>query len=219
MVSKITVLVLLSCMIMEIATINGFVIRYVHKSLKTGRSNSKLSPSISFSPHNQDVFKLPWRRFSHGMHTVSDAVSVTSLSSWQLTTLIVCIAAILGLSSQKLINSMLEGEQGLTAFLKDGKGFNKSSFKPLSQQSTVERPLVDSDPLPWLKLPRLSFVEVAGQEITNNNEELDLIHQLDSMREKMKRETESGENEKASVTMMELNALMKKNGFEYIKDT
>lgn len=63
---------------------------------------------------------------------------------------------------------MLSGDQGLAAFLKDGTGFQKSAFKerkPNPFGKNENAPLGSSkDPLPWLKLPTLDFVEVKGQE-------------------------------------------------------
>eukprot|EP00429_Kryptoperidinium_foliaceum_P039094 CAMPEP_0176178424 /NCGR_PEP_ID=MMETSP0120_2-20121206/91422_1 /TAXON_ID=160619 /ORGANISM="Kryptoperidinium foliaceum, Strain CCMP 1326" /LENGTH=59 /DNA_ID=CAMNT_0017516577 /DNA_START=1 /DNA_END=177 /DNA_ORIENTATION=- len=53
---------------------------------------------------------------------------------------------------------MLEGDQGLGAFLKDGSGYNKSGFQNIQGSKGKS-----SDPLPWLKLPQLDFVEVSGQ--------------------------------------------------------
>ena len=53
---------------------------------------------------------------------------------------------------------MLKGERGLGAFLSDGSGFKKSGFRPLDGAD------MKTDPLPWLKLPELDFVDVAGQE-------------------------------------------------------
>ena len=84
---------------------------------------------------------------------------------------VVIVAVILAFSAQTWINSLVGGDQGLGAFLSDGSGFNKSGFKPRRRPITDEReiegdptkPLGGSDPLPWLKLPELDFVDVAGQ--------------------------------------------------------
>ena len=69
---------------------------------------------------------------------------------------------------------MLEGDQGLGAFLKDGKGYNKSGYRPATNtrsngdndndNNNNNNNDDNNDPLPWLKLPRLDFVEVAGQQ-------------------------------------------------------
>eukprot|EP00594_Rhizosolenia_setigera_P008486 CAMPEP_0178963314 /NCGR_PEP_ID=MMETSP0789-20121207/14946_1 /TAXON_ID=3005 /ORGANISM="Rhizosolenia setigera, Strain CCMP 1694" /LENGTH=138 /DNA_ID=CAMNT_0020647751 /DNA_START=65 /DNA_END=484 /DNA_ORIENTATION=+ len=84
------------------------------------------------------------------------------------TILIVSIAITLLVASQTFINTMLKGDQGLSAFLSDGSGFNKSGYRPRSRTKDDQRkdgaPLSGEDPLPWLKLPELDFVEVKGQE-------------------------------------------------------
>ncbi|VEU35716.1 unnamed protein product [Pseudo-nitzschia multistriata] len=74
--------------------------------------------------------------------------------------LIATVALVLLISAQSFINKMLEGDQGLGAFLSDGSGFNRSGFRPSNRGDDGGK---DKDPLPWLKLPRLDFVEVAGQ--------------------------------------------------------
>ena len=80
---------------------------------------------------------------------------------------IAIIAILLLIAAQSFINQMLEGDQGLGAFLKDGKGYNKSGYRPAtSTRSNGDNINNDdnNDPLPWLKLPRFDFVEVAGQQ-------------------------------------------------------
>ena len=77
---------------------------------------------------------------------------------------ITIVALTIGVAAQTFINKMLEGDQGLGAFLSDGTGFNKSGYRPSSSsKGNNSRSTVDKDPLPWLKLPQLDFVEVAGQ--------------------------------------------------------
>jgi predicted DNA-binding protein (UPF0251 family) len=63
----------------------------------------------------------------------------------------------------------------LGSYLSDGSGYNKSKFKPIlpSNGATTttttqkkyndDRAVQGDDPLPWLRLPNLDFVEVAGQ--------------------------------------------------------
>ena len=78
-----------------------------------------------------------------------------------MTPIIVSIVAIVLLvGAQSFINTMLKGDQGLGAFLEDGSGYNKSGFK----QQSVKQQDDTKDPLPWLKLPQLDYVDVAGQE-------------------------------------------------------
>ena len=137
--------------------------------------------------------------------------------------LIILAAAILGISSQSLINSMLKGDQGLSAFLSDGKGYNNSKFQERRRNDKGKdgAPLGNgdssSDPLPWLKLPRLSFVDVAGQEKLPESEEI-VAQNLQTLAMRGKQELDAGEKEKAAKTMEELNALMEDYGFEYTKN-
>jgi hypothetical protein len=79
---------------------------------------------------------------------------------------IAIIAIALLIAAQSFINQMLEGDQGLGAFLKDGSGYNKSGYRPATntRSSGDNNGNDNNDPLPWLKLPRLDFVEVAGQQ-------------------------------------------------------
>jgi hypothetical protein len=71
------------------------------------------------------------------------------------------LALTLGVAANGWIQKLLQGDQGLGSYLSDGSGFQKSGFR--SVRSSDER-AVSSDPLPWLQLPELDFVEVAGQE-------------------------------------------------------
>lgn len=76
---------------------------------------------------------------------------------------VILVAIVLGVLSQVLINSMLKGDQGLSAFLSDGKGYGKSRFRPYNKGKDYPK----EDPLPWLKLPKFSYVEVKGQDTDN----------------------------------------------------
>lgn len=128
------------------------------------------------------------------------------------TVFIVLSAAVIGVLIQTFINTMLRGDEGLSAYLSDGNGFNKSKFKPPGKKRK------ESDPLPWLKLPKLDFVEVAGQ--TGNEEEMELliVKRLESLSAKMSEEINADERDKAVSTMNELNELMNEHGFEYKAD-
>lgn len=106
---------------------------------------------------------------------------------------------------------MLEGDQGLGAFLKDGSGYNKSGFRKAAGKT--ER---GEDPLPWLKLPQLDFVEVAGQP--NRQQDQALLEQLESLRGQMNEQLEQGKVLEATTLRNELEALMKDAGIEYNVD-
>ena len=151
--------------------------------------------------------------------------------------LVVLVAALLAFSAQSWINSLLGGEQGLGAFLSDGSGFNKSGFKqrrrPRNEYGVIPgdatKPLGGSDPLPWLKLPELDFVDVAGQTKTpkkmqqSAREKISAIERnqsgvilrLDSLREQMKTEVGRGNLDAAKIIEIELERLMKDEGYDF----
>jgi hypothetical protein len=93
----------------------------------------------------------------------------SSLDTPELPNLLVpAVAFLLLVASQLFINQMLSGDQGLGAYLKDGRGVGRSSFRPLSLEDKSRA--VSNDPLPWLKLPKLDYVQVAGQEEDASND-------------------------------------------------
>jgi hypothetical protein len=117
--------------------------------------------------------------------------------------LAVAVAIVVGVAAQTFINTMLQGEQGLGAFLKDGRGYNGSGFVP------ENRP-VKHDPLPWLSLPQLGFVEVAGQE--------SVTQQLERLRNEMTINLDQGLVEEATLVRQEMEEIMKEHGFEFTTD-
>ena len=151
--------------------------------------------------------------------------------------LVVLVAAVLAFLAQSWINSLLGGEQGLGAFLSDGSGFNKSGFKqrrrPGNDYGVIPgdntKPLGGPDPLPWLKLPELDFVDVAGQTKTPKKmqqsargkmsaierHQSGVILQLDSLREQMKTEVGQGNFEAAKRIEIELERIMKDEGYDF----
>lgn len=152
--------------------------------------------------------------------------------------LFLLVAVILAFSAQSWINSLLGGDQGLGAFLSDGGGFNKSGFKPRRRPIADERnvpgdttqPLGGPDPLPWLKLPELVFVDVAGQPkkrkqmqqlmeeaplSSNERDESEVVQQLESLREQMKTAVDQGDLEAAKRYENELQKVMREEGFDF----
>ena len=144
------------------------------------------------------------------------------------TILVVVVAGVLGVASQTLINSMLKGDQGLSAFLSDGRGYGKSNFKARGKGNdgtgtgtgtdtgTDTYAPVSSDPLPWLKLPKFSYVDVAGQE-KDVSEDV-VVAKLEELTVRMRQELELGDKEKAAASMKEMDSLMEQYGFEYKQD-
>jgi hypothetical protein len=141
------------------------------------------------------------------------------------TPVIALIAIVILFFAQTFINSMLKGDRGLAAFLSDGSGYSNSGFRPRrnGDQSDTDAPL-SGDPLPWLKLPRLDFVEVAGQETGNNSnglspeEEAKILEQLEDLRGVLRSEIDAGNTEEANRLRRRLEDLMKDSGFHYEAD-
>jgi hypothetical protein len=151
------------------------------------------------------------RMILRGAMDESIITDVSSISPFAIAGL----ALLLGIAAQTFINQMLEGDDGLGAFLKDGSGYNKSGYRPLSKGTTNEGKK-NADPLPWLKLPQLDFVEVAGQR--NRNAEELVYQQFEQLRQEMNEKIEEGKLEQASAIREELEALMKEAGIEYKSD-
>jgi len=153
--------------------------------------------------------------------------------------LIAILALVLLVSAQSFINQMLKGDRGLGAFLKDGSGYNRSGFSANSKSGGDDDG--DSDPLPWLKLPRLDFVEVAGQkeilqasaEQEEQEEQQKVYEELERLRLRLNRELENAskrrreangidneddnEDDMAEATRLrtKMEGLMKLYGIEY----
>ncbi|KAL3935096.1 MAG: hypothetical protein SGBAC_009321 [Bacillariaceae sp.] len=115
------------------------------------------------------------------------------------------LALAIGVAAQTFINQMLEGDQGLGAFLKDGAGYNKSGFR---RQAGLDEE--KKDPLPWLRLPKLDFVEVAGQE-----DDTLAFAKLEELRVQMNEQLELGNMEQASRLKEQLEEFMEEAGIEY----
>jgi len=139
-------------------------------------------------------------------------------------------ALILVVAAQSWINQLIGGERGLGAFLSDGTGYNKSGFKPRKRGFVLneDRPLGGPDPLPWLKLPDLDFVEVAGQPSRKNEiskqygvdqdffkSQTKIVAKLELLKAEMKMEVERGNMKKAKLTENELEILMKEHDYDF----
>jgi hypothetical protein len=132
--------------------------------------------------------------------------------------IVVGVALGLGVAAQGFINQMLEGDQGLGAYLRDGSGYNKSGFRTKRKQSNNNRNSaaqsdVVVDPLPWLKLPKLDFVDVAGQESVRS--EVAMLETLESLRLEMNTLLDQGKIEDATLVRAKLEAIMDEAGVEY----
>lgn len=138
---------------------------------------------------------------------------MTSLDVFDTSPLLVAGLALgLGIGAQGFINQMLDGDEGLGAFLRDGSGYNKSGFRPITNQPSTK----SDDPLPWLKLPQLDFVEVAGQP--SRREEEALMKKLESMRTEMNNLLDQGKIEEAQLIQEDLEVWMEESGIQFTAD-
>jgi hypothetical protein len=133
-------------------------------------------------------------------------------SSSALVPILLIVAVSLFVASQGWINSLLSGDRGLGAFLSDGSGYSKSGFRPVSK-SADGKESEDSDPLPWLKLPRFDFVDVAGQDSSVSEEAV--YKRLEELRVEMNDLLEQKKFREASAVRLTLEKLMKVNGVEF----
>jgi hypothetical protein len=134
--------------------------------------------------------------------SLDDNVMMESGTPWLL-----LAALVLGFSAQGFINQMLKGDQGLAAFLKDGSGYNKSAYRP--EQSRETSSSSSSDPLPWLSLPKLDFIDVAGQGDDT------LVEELERIRQEMNLKLEEKKVNEATKLRDTLQLLMKESGIKY----
>mmetsp|Transcript_3864 Transcript_3864/g.4990 ORF Transcript_3864/g.4990 Transcript_3864/m.4990 type:complete len:220 (-) Transcript_3864:83-742(-) len=123
------------------------------------------SPLITSFPPSLSAASIT---LSSSYNDVSDGSASSSLFPPEMpggVALITVAALVIFVAAQSFINSMLRGDRGLGAFLSDGSGYNRSGFRSRrGAEEGDDGTAVAKDPLPWLKLPRLDFVEVAGQD-------------------------------------------------------
>ena len=125
-------------------------------------------------------------------------------------------ALALGILANGWIQSMLSGDRGLGNFLSDGSGFGKSKFQPFLP-NTEDRAVGSGDPLPWLRLPQLDFVEVAGQGGTSSIED-PVVDRLEQLREDLNERLEQGDRAGAGAIRDELERTMKENGISFLEE-
>lgn len=141
--------------------------------------------------------------------TTADAFGIDLEFFWNSAEPFFIAAVALGLflAAQGYINSMLKGDQGLGAFLQDGSGFKNSAYSPSSKKQKE----VGEDPMPWLSLPKLDFVEVAGQKAS---EEM-VQERLELLRKEMNQKLLEGKTVEATALRRELERLCEECGFEF----
>ena len=132
------------------------------------------------------------------------------LSLGPVVPVLVITALGLGIAAQSWINQQLEGDQGLGAFLNDGQGYKRSGFRPLTDGDRA----ASNDPLPWLSLPKLDFVEVAGQQSAEDK----LMTELEELRVEMNEQLTRGNMAEATTIRNKLETRMRENGIEFQSD-
>lgn len=167
---------------------------------------------------------------SHGLTLLHVDATPSVWSNLPLGAPVLVLAAVaLAFAAQSWINALLGGERGLGAFLSDGTGFAKSGFKPRSGGDDATKPLGGPDPLPWLKLPALDYVDVAGQpprmpkrrrrrpttDFSTDGDEAAVISKLEALREQMKTEVERSNVAGAEQIERELMRVMKEEGYDF----
>lgn len=133
-----------------------------------------------------------------------------------LAPLLVGVAITIGIAAQSFINQQLNGDQGLGAFLRDGKGYSKSGFRPLAA-SDKDRAVSGDDPIPWLKLPKLDFVEVAGQEEAPVELD-DVVEKLETLRLELNQQMAQGNQAEAITIQNKMQRIMEENGIDFQPD-
>lgn len=193
----------------------------------SGNTGSSSSLSASLPPPSSLSFSTQPLLLARGSDEIDSTMFLLPDNPLLSPIFIAILALLLLVSAQSFINKMLEGDRGLGAFLKDGSGYNRSGF---SASGGSDKDSGTGDPLPWLKLPRLDFVEVAGQKEATMREEEEqrmVYEELDRLRlrlnrelENVKRRREDGsgrEDDTAEATRLrtKLEGLMTRYGIEY----
>ena len=182
------------------------------------RNIGTLPPRLSIRQDHRDTTRQLQPQQQQGRSHISTSTLHTAMPDELMYSdafsvpLLLAFALGVGFAAQTFINQMLEGEQGLGAFLTDGGGFNKSGFR----KATKDKDDIKTDPLPWLKLPNLDFVDVAGQDKIMSESEL--MMKLERLKEGMKTAVEQGRLQEAESIRKELEQTMENYGVEFTSD-
>ena len=181
----------------------------------TTTSTRRRPPVSFFCCHSASFRKNSFRVARNLLDDASSSsmdpiITLDSISPWFL----VVLALAIGSTAQGLINKQLEGDQGLGAFLQDGRGYSNSAFRPLLDDQDRAVP---QDPLPWLKLPQLDFVEVAGQQQDDKGLEATL-ERLEDLKLELKRQVALGNTAEAQAIQGRLEQVMAEQGITYTPD-
>jgi hypothetical protein len=168
---------------------------------KNSLSQSEFQFLYSIEKRKQSLFPVSKSLLKPLHNSLDDDFMAHSLP------VIVILGVSIGIAAQLWISKMTQGDRGLGAFLKDGNKFAGSNFSTMKSSNDS---VSGNDPLPWLRLPNLDFVEVAGQSSVNSKVE-DLMRRM----EKASRE---GKEELALELKEEIEASLAANGLETIQE-
>lgn len=147
---------------------------------------------------------------------IGESESVLDLSSSTPSPFLLAVVALtLGILANVWIQTMLSGDQGLGSFLSDGSGFNKSKFRPMSTDDYGQKQPPSNDPLPWLRLPNLDFVDVAGAPKTDPATD-PVLDRLQRLRLEMQDRLAAGDRAGAESIRATMEQVMKENGVSFI---
>mmetsp|Transcript_67832 Transcript_67832/g.136512 ORF Transcript_67832/g.136512 Transcript_67832/m.136512 type:complete len:154 (-) Transcript_67832:321-782(-) len=115
-----------------------------------------IKESLSFGLHGISACQRKWSHHTRSYHTgrVAASFDFTIIDPVPITFGVLVV----GYAAVNFQISLLQGKSGLSNYLKDGKGWRGSAYQ---EEDTQTR----ADPMPWLKLPKLDFVEVYGGDI------------------------------------------------------
>jgi hypothetical protein len=214
------------------------------QSLRQNQSISKKKQAVLFLAYPHSAFEdAPLLSLLSDESLAQEPILSDPLPGFGFVAPIIVLVAIgLFIAAQTSINQQLQGDQGLGAFLKDGRGFKGSAFRPVSSSTSSssksspffkadnERAVGGNDPLPWLALPRLDFVEVAGQKerllqqqdaeavAAKREEEQASLEQLELLRLQMNEQLQKGNVAEAMAIRTKLEQIMKDSGIEFQND-
>lgn len=175
-------------------------------------SNQRWRQCRPFANRGETGLWFPQRHHNNN-HLIERRLSIDDTNDIMSssTPIVLLVALVLLVAAQGFINQLASGDQGLGAYLKDGSGYNKSAYKP----NTTNKDVTSDDPLPWLSLPKLDFVDVAGQD---SNEDVALQQELEEIRQEMNDCLQQGRIEQATLLRDKLQSLMEQSGFQYEAD-
>ena len=131
------------------------------------------------------------------------------------TAVVVAAGASVLIGGQAVISAAYEGDQGLKQFLADGSQFAGSSYRPRRKDD----PQPTGGFLSGLKLPKLQFVEVYGDDATGEEDPSDDdIARAEALQAELRRALDSGDVDAARTVQYKLEAHLERAGIAFDPD-